>query len=42
VASLAVVGLSRPIWPGHPWRGVGLMFLANLSLFTLAQGRTWI
>jgi hypothetical protein len=40
--SLAVLGLSRPLWQGYPWRGSALMFLANLSLFTLAQGHTWI
>lgn len=42
VGSLAVLGLSRPIWRDHPGRGAGLMFLANMSLFTLAQGHTWI
>ncbi|HSI62633.1 MAG TPA: hypothetical protein VLE43_05925 [Candidatus Saccharimonadia bacterium] len=42
IASLAVLGLARPLWSGHQWRGAGLMFLANLSLFTLAQGHSWI
>jgi hypothetical protein len=39
LTSLAVLGLSRPWWRDHPGRGAALMFLANLSLFTLAQGR---
>jgi hypothetical protein len=42
VVSLGVLALSRPLWRDAPGRGAALMFLVNLSVFTLAQGHTWI
>ncbi len=42
VISLGVLALSRPLWRGRPGLGAGLMFLANLSIFTLIQGHAWI
>lgn len=40
--SLGVVKLSRPLWQGKPLRGAGLVFMANFTIFTGAQGHTWI
>lgn len=42
VISWCVLALSHPLWRDRPVRGAGLMFLANLSIFTLAQGHAWI
>lgn len=42
VISLCVLALSAPLWRGRPARGAALMFLVNLSVFTLAQGHSWI
>lgn len=40
--SLGVLVLSRPLWRGCSARGAGLMFLANLSIFSAIQGHAWI
>lgn len=42
VISLGVLVLFRPLWRGHTGFGVGLMFLANLSIFSVIQGHAWI
>ncbi len=42
VIALGVLALSRPLWLGRPAHGAGLMFLANLCIFTAAQGKAWI
>lgn len=42
VISLCVLALSVPLWRGRAARGAALLFLVNLSVFTLAQGHTWI
>lgn len=40
--SLSVLLLTRPMWKGAGCRGPVLLLLANLSIFTGAQGHTWI
>lgn len=40
--SFSVLLLTRPMWKGAGARGPVLMLLANLSIFTGAQGHTWI
>lgn len=42
VVSMCVRSLSRPLWRDDPVWGAGLMFLVNLSSFTLAMGGTWL
>lgn len=42
VIALSVLALSRPLWAGRQAYGAGLMFLANLCIFTAAQGKAWI
>ena len=42
VIALGVLRLSRPLWQGSRWRGVGLVFLANLAIFSAAAGHAWI
>lgn len=38
----SVAWVARPLWKGHIYRGPLLVFLANLTIFTAAQGHAWI
>jgi hypothetical protein len=40
--SIAVVVMARPLWRGRRARGMLLMFCANLTIFTAAQGHSWV
>ncbi|MCE9519354.1 MAG: hypothetical protein K8R87_07365, partial [Verrucomicrobia bacterium] len=40
--SIGVMVLSQSLWRGRPAFGACLMFLANLSIFTLVQGHAWL
>lgn len=42
VISLGVLALSRSLWRGKACQGAGLMFLANLSIFTTTQSVAWV
>ncbi|MEZ0389561.1 MAG: hypothetical protein ACAI34_20955, partial [Verrucomicrobium sp.] len=42
VIAVSVLLLARPLLVGKPCLGPGLMLLANLSIFTGAQGHTWV
>ncbi|QIF04936.1 hypothetical protein [Roseimicrobium sp. ORNL1] len=42
IISLAVFVIARPLWSGRPARGMLLMFCANLTIFTAAQGHSWV
>jgi hypothetical protein len=41
--SISLFLVARPLWRGaSPWVGPALMFFGNLSIFTGAQGHTWV
>ncbi len=42
VIAVAAAMMARPCWQGRPARGMLLMFAANLTIFTAAQGHAWI
>lgn len=42
VIAACVCLLARPLWAGRPVRGAVLMFCANLTIFSAAQGEVWI
>lgn len=42
VLSLALISVIRPRLKHLPWQGAGVVFLLNLSIFSAAQGHTWV
>jgi hypothetical protein len=42
VIALSVWTMARPLWRQRPSRGMLLMFCANLTIFTAAQGHAWV
>lgn len=40
--ALSVLIMLRSVWMGHPLRGICITIIANLTIFTAAQGGTWL